>query len=311
MKMYVGVTDRKWFQFLAQRAPDEVNFWRPGGNTAFRALEPNAPFLFKLHRPQSYIVGGGFFVSYSALPLSLAWSSFGEKNGVQDLVSFSEHIYRYRGRGVPREPDPTIGCIILTAPFFFAEQDWIPEPSDWSPNLVQGRTYDTSEPIGANLWQQVEDRLSRMMSPSTGARKGIAEVPARYGAPYLATPRLGQGAFRVLVTDAYTRRCAITGERTLPVLQASHIKPFAKDGPNLVNNGLLLRSDLHILFDRGYMTVNPELRVEVSPRIREEFSNGREYYALHGKPLVATPSNILDRPSDEFLDWHNQNVFVR
>src|SRR5271167_1536981 len=101
----------------------------------------------------------------------------------------------------------------------------------------------------------------------------------RFGEEYLARSRLGQGAFRVLVTDAYERRCAVTGEKTLPVLEAAHIKPYALEGPHQVRNGLLLRSDLHKLFDLGYVTVTPALRLEVSSRLREEWHNGKEYYA--------------------------------
>jgi putative restriction endonuclease len=103
-------------------------------------------------------------------------------------------------------------------------------------------------------------------------------------------PRLGQGTFRVLVTDAYDRRCALTNEKVLPVLEAAHIRSYAEDGPHRVDNGILLRSDLHILFDRGYLTVTPSLRVEVSRRIHDEF-NGR-VHALHGAG-VRQP----DRPS--------------
>jgi len=72
MKFWVGVTDNDWFRFLAARLPDEVNFWRPNATQTFRVIEPGAPFLFKLHSPLNYIVGGGFFVSHSILPLSLA-----------------------------------------------------------------------------------------------------------------------------------------------------------------------------------------------------------------------------------------------
>jgi putative restriction endonuclease len=60
---------------------DEVNFWQPGGGTPFRALESGEPFLFKLHSPHDYIVGGGFFAHSTSLPVSLAWEVFGEKNG--------------------------------------------------------------------------------------------------------------------------------------------------------------------------------------------------------------------------------------
>jgi putative restriction endonuclease len=106
----------------------------------------------------------------------------------------------------------------------------------------------------------------------------------------------------------YDRRCAITGERTLPVLDAAHIKPYGLDGPHDPRNGLLLRSDLHTLFDRGYVTVTPGLKVEVSRRIREEFENGRDYYRLQGQ-VVRPPHRADLAPSSEYLDWHASNVY--
>ena len=126
-----------------------------------------------------------------------------------------------------------------------------------------------------------------------------------YGAPVTIRPRLGQGAFRVEVTDAYLRRCAITGEKTLPALEAGHIRPYAKSGPHEIRNGLLLRSDLHNLFDLGYLTVTLDYKVKVSRRIREEFENGRDYYALDGQRLAVLPSDETARPAREFLEWHH------
>ena len=73
----------------------------------------------------------------------------------------------------------------------------------------------------------------------------------RYGEPTLVLPRLGQGSFRIMVADAYERRCAITHEKTLPALEAAHIKPFSASGPHHMGNGILLRSDIHKLFDSG------------------------------------------------------------
>ena len=87
-------------------------------------------------------------------------------------------------------------------------------------------------------------------------------------------------------SDAYKRRCAITGESTLPVLEAAHIRPFAKSGVNEVSNGMLLRSDFHRLFDAGLVTVTPELRVEVSTQIKEQWFNGQPYYLI-GYALTA------------------------
>lgn len=114
--------------------------------------------------------------------------------------------------------------------------------------------------------------------------------------------------FRVLVTDLYQPRCAITRERTLPALEAAHIRPYADGGEHEASNGLLLRRDIHSLFDDGYVTVTPDLRFKVSRRIREEFENGRHYYALDGQE-IASPSSLIHRPDPEALRWHNTERF--
>lgn len=302
MRFWVGVTDKSWFERLRAQAPDEVNFWQPSGKALAIFLQPGVPFLFKLHSPDNFIVGGGFFVRFSALPARLAWEAFREKNGVADYDELRRRIERYRGA---TKGDPEIGCNILNAPIFFTEDEWIPVPESWASNIVRGRTFDDSEHEGSQLWELFETRLRTRSSHVVNAAE-----ESRFGSEYLTRARLGQGAFRVLVTEAYGRRCAITGERTLPVLEAAHIKPYASMGPHLVSNGLLLRSDLHILFDDGYLTLDERLRVVVSKRIREEFQNGREYYSYQGKPISFLPSGQEERPSVDFIRWHNENIFV-
>jgi putative restriction endonuclease len=193
-------------------------------------------------------------------------------------------------------------------PFFWPRESWIPVPPDWSKNIVTGKGYSLNTEAGLTLWDQVRSRLaSRTGSPSV---VHLADQPARYGKGVTIYPRLGQGAFRVEVTDAYSRRCAITGEKTLPALEAGHIRPYSKNGPHETRNGLLLRSDIHNLFDLGYLTVTPDYRVEVSRRIKEEFENGRHYYALHGQSLTVLPRNAESQPAKEFLEWHN-GIFKR
>lgn len=204
--------------------------------------------------------------------------------------------------------NPSIGCIILTEPFFFDREEWIPVPSNWSMNIVQGKTYSTEDAIGERLWSQVQERIGDK-EKSEKEPELVYEEEVRYGKKYKIRSRIGQGAFRVLVTDAYQRRCAVTGEKTLPVLEAAHIKPYARSGPNSIQNGLLLRSDMHILFDKGYMTLDNDLKVEVSRRIKEEYENGREYYAWHGKKLSNTPESHIERPSPAFLEWHQEQVY--
>jgi putative restriction endonuclease len=73
-------------------------------------------------------------------------------------------------------------------------------------------------------------------------------------------------------------------------------------------NGLLLRRDIHALFDGGYVTVTPDLKFHVSRRIKEEFENGRHYYALDGQSItlpIATSWN----PDPNALKWHNNECF--
>lgn len=305
MRLWLGVTDNNWFDFLSRADMDEVNFWQPSGRVPFIGLEPGAPFLFKLKRPYNHIAGGGTFVKFSTLPLSLAWDVFGVKNGAESREAFETIIRQLIPN--PNARDPEIGCTILTAPFFWPRENWLANPIGWSGNIVRGRYYDTENTEGANLWASVQERFK---DPLVGSLPNqLQESGARYGKSTLIRPRLGQGAFRVVVTDAYRRRCAITGESTLPVLEAAHIRPFAKSGVNEVSNGMLLRSDFHKLFDSGLVTVTPDLRVEVSSQIKEQWFNGKPYYRLHGKTLLNVPQEPANRPSKDFLSWHNENCF--
>ena len=108
--------------------------------------------------------------------------------------------------------------------------------------------------------------------------------------------------------DAYHRRCAITGAKIRPVLQAAHIRPLPVGGEHRLDNGLLLRSDVHTLYDRGYLGVDPRHRLLVSPRLRTEFGNGEQFYAQAGQP-IAVPARRVDRPNRDYLEWHLDTVF--
>lgn len=297
---YIGVTDNQWFSLLkSQPDTDEVNFWSPSGKF-FKALKPGELFLFKLHYPENFVVGGGIFAHSTVLPISLAWEAFGIKNGASSLTDLREKIDKYRK--IPGDPyeDYQIGCILIQQPFFLPENKWILPPDDMPKNIVSGKRYDLSVEPGLSIWNQL--KIAR-------SQKNVIQEPAvRYGKPTIVLPRLGQGSFRILVTDAYERKCAISSERTLPVLEAAHIKPYSASGEHKVNNGILFRQDIHTLFDRGYLTVTPDLKVEVSRKIREEFENGKEYYKFHGQ-LLKTPKSWMDQPSPEYLAWHNDNVY--
>jgi putative restriction endonuclease len=218
MHAYVAATDPKWFEFLSSRPNiDEVNFWMPnpwGGR--FGVLRSGEPLLFKLRRPHNAVAGGGFFEHYTELPISLAWEAFGEKNGALSLEEVRSSIAALRRTRPRPHEDYTIGCILLVEPFFWPARDWIPVPESWSPTIVRGRGYDLQEAEGRHLWEQVLERLQARVVPGIGAERGNDALFGGYVDPALTPHRIGQGTFRVLVTDAYGRQCAVTRERALP-----------------------------------------------------------------------------------------------
>ena len=312
MRLFVGITDYDWYRLNSSKPQiEEVNFWRPSPKAGFGALQYGDLYLFKLRSPRNFIVGGGFFTKFMHLPISLAWEAFGEGNGTRSLEELRSRIARLRHEPIGLHDDPNIGCILLDEPFFFDEADWIPVPEDFKPNTQQGKGYDISTESGMRLWQQVGERLERLQARviNAGPATIATAAGARYGKPVTIFPRLGQGTFRLLITDAYGRRCAMTAERTLPVLEAAHIRPYARGGEHALQNGLLLRSDLHKLFDLGYMTVDPDnYKIVVSRRIKEEYENGRLYYALHGS-AISVPPDLANVPSRENLQYHYERIF--
>ena len=299
VKLFVAVTDRSWFDLLSAGGPDEVNFWQPSGASKFRALQPGELFLFKLHAPNNFIVGGGVFSRATNVPLSIAWEAFQTKNGVGSLAEMRKRIAGYRKDStiLDTRSDPVIGCRILTQPFFWPQGQWIPTPASFALNTVVGKGYDTDEGDGRYLWDAIADRPQSSL---------IAE---RYGQPMLVRPRLGQGAFRLAVTDGYDRRCSVSGERTLPILDAAHIKAFGDGGEHESSNGLLLRTDIHRLFDLGYVTVSDDHHFEVSHRLKADFDNGKHYYDLYGQAL-RPPERGFPPPAAEALAWHRDNRYL-
>lgn len=312
MRLYIAVTDNDWFALHASKtAVDEVNFWRPSPEATLKALLPGELLLFKLHAPDNYIAGGGFFTRFLQLPLNMVWDTFGQANGVRTLAEMRDRIAYYRRSPIAAGENPTIGCIMLAEPFFWPRSHWIDSPPDFKLNTVAGKGYDSEFGTGSQLWDSVAERLREGRAELLGLGTAtVAAIESRgFGTPQIILPRLGQGLFRVIVAEAYSWKCALTGERTRPVLEAAHIKPYSLVQRHEVSNGLLLRSDLHRLFDNGYLTVDPQNRkVVVSKRIKEEFENGKDYYNLEGR-VLREPAEPWAKPSIENLEYHAYTLF--
>ena len=309
VRAYVGVTDGDWYRYLASRPElTEVNFWRPSGSNQFRALTPGEPFFFKTHHPHDQVIGGGFYSGFAQLRVSEAWEFFGRANGAESLEQMRTRVGRYRRASIQPGEDPVIGCVFVRDTKFFSSSDVADPPPRFARNVVQGKTYDLAiDPDVAYF----EDLLQRLL----GVRVEVDvtepwHLPGPvFGDPRLAPRRLGQQSFQAVVLSAYHGRCAVTGDKIRPVLQAAHIKPLAAGGEHRLDNGLLLRSDLHTLFDRGYVGVDRRHRFVVSRRLRDDFENGEEFYARASQPILL-PERPPDRPGREFLEWHLAEVFL-
>jgi len=115
--------------------------------------------------------------------------------------------------------------------------------------------------------------------------------------------RRGQPQFRKALLKAYQGRCAITGCELLQVLEAAHIHPYLGDETNVVSNGLLLRADVHTLFDLGLLWINPnDMRIGIAGSLKHS-----EYAALDGQPLNL-PQYESDHPSRPALEFRFNTI---
>jgi putative restriction endonuclease len=296
---------------LNQPNVDEVNFWTPSAHWPLLA-DIGSPFFFKLRaKYNNAICGFAFFMRFDRLPDWYAWDSFGEKNGSPTLDAMRVTIKKKR-KGInfrDLKYGDQIGCILLSQPMFFPENELIAGPRGWPPANLRNKKYDLTTGEGKRIWEECQQRMFARRVPELIRQPEAALEPAsRYGTPQLVQPRLGQGLFRVAVLDAYGRACAVTQEHSLPALEASHIKPYGQDGPHAVSNGILLRSDLRRLFDKGFLTITPDYHVEVSARLKADYHNGRTYYPLQGQRILLPP-NEHERPARDFLQWHNEKIY--
>jgi putative restriction endonuclease len=326
MRIVVGVTDNRWAAFLRDHGDlTEANFWQPSPH-GFKALTPGEPFLFKTKDPKKFrgvdipgyaLVGGGFFDEYVELRVSEAWTIWGAANGVLNEAELAARARSYR-TGMDVDPDPTIGCVILRNIFFAHRGQELSEPPNWARNNVTFTGYDLAQPDRRLDTEYVRHAFAALQSC---ARVDLAWEPdlrgvtldwqgPRYGPPTLVRPRMGQGHFKRAVGAAYGHRCAVTASATYPSLEAAHIRPFAEGGEHSVSNGILLRTDVHRLYDRGYISIDPDLRLRVSPQLRAHGWNGAEFYQREQMGFrISEPDETEHQPNRDALAWHFETRF--
>lgn len=117
--------------------------------------------------------------------------------------------------------------------------------------------------------------------------------------------------FRRVVLHAYDARCAITGLKLIngggrAEVEAAHIRPVERNGPDIINNGLALSGTVHWMFDRGLISLEDDLRILVSRQINDPDG---VHAMINRTGHALPPRRAADRPHPHFLAWHREHCF--
>lgn len=110
----------------------------------------------------------------------------------------------------------------------------------------------------------------------------------------LVVIRQGQPAFRRKLLNAYGRKCAVTGCTIEATLEAAHIRPYWGDITNDVRNGLLLRADIHTLYDLGHIKIDGRYRITALPEIKAAYDL---------PPMICLPNDPANHPNEDALQF--------
>jgi hypothetical protein len=183
----------------------------------------------------------------------------------------------------------------------------------WLPGLLPASNVGAKvEPKLAKLLGLSGETLTSVFGPTKGLLEQEAkaaeasgsfspthEVDERQRVLAAIVRRRGQPAFRKALLNAYGGRCAVTGCEVPDALEAAHIHPYLGNTSNSVNNGLLLRADIHTIFDLYLIAINPDsLIISLAPALRES-----SYADLQGRKLKE-PYSTEFSASRESLAWH-------
>ena len=187
---------------------------------------------------------------------------------------------------------------------------------------ISGRAQAAMRPLSAEDFNRIVSRGladETPLPPREGEpNHGIAEEQAPYLAEqirerveYLSTRILRDRVFRKVVLRAYDSRCAITGLKLVngrgrAEVEAAHIRPVEKNGPDIVSNGVALSGTVHWMFDRGLIGLENDLTILLSHQINDP-EGVRALINRTGRALC--PDQRRNRPHPEYLGWHRKFCF--
>jgi putative restriction endonuclease len=285
----ISPTDIEWFKFLrTEGLNSEINFWTPTPWNVSR-LASGDKLYFMLKSPIRKIGGYGQFVEYKNMSVNDAWNKYGFKNGCTSKQELIERLDKYKASNSSDErsvTDSEIGCIVLTNAVYYDDDKFLDLDNyeiDFSRFIVKIKYYNENDPL--EIATQSTLKEFELLPTSIEKLKKSR----------LVTERKGQGNFRAIITTAYSNKCCITSETTPELLEAAHIQPYFDENSNHVKNGLLLRVDLHKLYDNGLLYIDESFKIHISPEVKSEF-----YRKLNGTTIRLPENNNL-HPSKEAL----------
>ncbi len=292
----VALTDYNWYKTLRSRSvTNEVNFWTPTPWNIRRLSKGDIVYFLLKKKYGRKICGYGRFVAYKNMDIKNAWQQYGPYNGASSFSEMKNRVANYTNKNSKsgyRGKDHIIGCVILKDIKFFDDEDQLKDMDyGWRiPRQVVKYKYVVSaKTIQQNTHTQLDQPFTLVDDTKTYTDT-------------TTSVRKGQNNFRDMILAAYNRKCCITQENTPDVLQAAHIQGYRSEASNHVQNGLLLRVDLHRLFDAGLITIDDNYIVQISSYLLSD-----SYIQFNGMKINLP--ELRNRPSLEALRWHYKNVF--
>ena len=292
----ISPTDFEWFRFLKENNFNtDINFWTPTPWN-IQQLNMGDKFYFRLKAPIKKIGGCGVFKEYLNMSAEEAWNRFGLKNGCGSKLEMIDRLNRYRQKRRIDERNATeaeIGCIVLQDAQFWDEDKYVnlaETDIEFSDQVVKIKYFTVADPFLTT--PSISDASHFVPLPPASVRGGINTS---------IIARKGQGSFKGIITTAYKNSCCISGETTPELLEAAHIQPYLNEDSNHSQNGLLLRVDLHRLYDNGLLYIDEEYTVHISPHLKSD-----NYRIFQGRQITL-PTNRSDWPSIEALKLREIN----
>jgi len=302
MEHYIVVTDKKWFDFLNSNGiNNNVNFWRKDTRTP--KVDSKQYVFFKI-KGEKHIAGRGRFNRFLVLNRTDAIEHAKKGNNGFDTSGNKELKISNVVSKIVNDND-RLGCLVLDDLEFLNQRDYYKISEElFHPQTQQGKYVDEIEIAELlNLFtQQFSDEINAKI-PEIEAEDEFdpsnLEDKRHYSLKTLVLRR-GQKKFRNQLLNLYQNQCAVTNTKVIDVLEAAHISPYSGKASNVPQNGIILRADIHALFDLNLIKFTENYEIDVSEKLKNSI-----YWQYNSKTLFL-PILRANRPSKKALKSRTQ-----